>query len=336
MITPRALKNKLPLKTAQRILAHRKTIEDILLGRDPRLLLIVGPCSIHDTRAAYDYAIRLRRLASEVEDCCFIAMRTYFEKARTALGWKGLMYDPFLDGSHNMEKGVELAREFLVALSELGMPAATEFLEPYSSNYIADCISWGSIGARTCQSPIHRQIASNLAMPVGVKNRSDGNIDIPINACLTAKEPHHFLGINDDGCLEHVKSPGNPLPHLVLRGSDQGPNFYRSSIQYAASKLQEAGLHDAVIVDCSHDNAEKNYQRQEQVFTSVLEQILTHKSPVRGIMVESFLKGGAQSEPIIKSLGQSITDPCLNWETTETLIREAALTLKSKVLSCAV
>ncbi len=336
MITPKALKNKLPLFEHEKISSYRQTIEDILLGKDNRLLLIVGPCSIHDTAAAYAYAKELKRVADEVEDCFFIVMRTYFEKARTALGWKGLIYDPNLDGSNNMQKGLHLARELLLALTKLGLPAATEFLEPYTPNYIADCISWGSIGARTCQSPIHRQIASNLQMPIGIKNRSDGNIDIAVGACITAKEAQSFLTINDEGMLTQVTTTGNPLPHIVLRGSDQGPNFDHRSIATAAKKLKEANLTESIIIDCSHDNSEKNYARQEIVFSSVIEQVLTGKSPIRGIMIESFLEAGAQSEPLSKEIGKSITDPCLDWQTTEALIREAAFTLKTKALPCAV
>jgi len=310
MITPKALKAELPLK--KEVKTYQKTVEEILLGKDPRRLLLIGPCSIHNIDSAYEYALRLKRLASQVEDRFFICMRTYFEKARTALGWKGLLYDPQLDGSHNMNEGMRLARTLLIALAELDLPAASEFLEPHTPAYLADCISWASIGARTCQSPIHRQLASNLDMPIGFKNRCDGNIDMAINACLTAKEVHHYLGINDDGYLVEVKSRGNPLPHLVLRGSEAKPNFDYQSIVEASHRLQVAGLVDAIIVDCSHDNSQRNYLQQPEVFLSAMQ------SPIRGIMVESFLEAGAQSFPINKR--QSITDPCLDWQATEDLI----------------
>lgn len=218
-ITPQDLKTQLPLCKKEQIASSRQTISNILQGQDPRILLIVGPCSIHNVDAAKEYARRLQKLSCDVGDVFFIAMRTYFEKSRTSLGWKGLMYDPYLDGSNNLQEGLKASRALLLYLSELGLAAATEFLEPLSHAYISDLISWGAIGARTCQSPIHRQLASSLEMPIGFKNRCDGNIDIAIQACLTANESHRFLGINDYGYVAEIQSKGNSHTHLVLRGS---------------------------------------------------------------------------------------------------------------------
>lgn len=328
-ITPKRAIADYPLLSPQGVSTARAEIAAILQRKDPRLMLIVGPCSIHNTLAAKEYAERLKKLSTEVQDVFLIAMRTYFEKPRTTLGWKGLLYDPFLDGSNDMQEGIRLAREFLTWLSELGLPAAAEFLEPLSSFYLADCISWGSIGARTCQSPIHRQLASSLPMPIGFKNRSDGNVDIAIQACVTAKEPHGFLGIDPDGRACQIAGSGNPLAHLVLRGGETRPNFDAASIEKAARALGQEGVCDSIIVDCSHGNAQKNYQQQQKVFSYLIEQIAHRTSPLCGIMLESFLLAGTGS-----GFGQSITDPCLDWETTEMLILQAAELLRQKVVSC--
>ncbi len=330
-ITPQEIKQELPNTCPEQIAACRDAVGNILLGNDPRKLLIVGPCSIHNIDAAQEYARRLASLSSEVQDVFYIVMRTYFEKPRTVLGWKGLLYDPFLDGSNNLQEGIRLARKLLLFLAELNLAAATEFLEPLSYSYLGDLISWGSIGARTCQSPIHRQLASNLPMPVGIKNRCDGNIDIAIQACITANQPHNFLGIDASGMVCQIKSPGNNLAHLVLRGSETSPNYDPDSIEDALSCLDKANLLKAVVVDCSHGNSQKNYLKQQQVFQSVISCL---RLPIRGIMLESFIQAGAQTHYVSKELGRSITDPCLDWETTERIILQAASSLRQKVISC--
>lgn len=332
--TPRSVKTMLPVHNKDRIASARTTIGNILHKKDPRILLVVGPCSIHSIEAAKEYAKRLHELSQEVGDVFFICMRTYFEKSRTSLGWKGLLYDPYLDGSNNLQEGIRASRELLVYLSELGLPAATEFLEPLSLAYIADTISWGAIGARTCQSPIHRQFVSSLEMPVGFKNRSDGNIDIAIQACLTARERHNFLGINDDGNVSAIEGKGNELVHLILRGSERGPNYDAASIKDALERLKKANLLEALVVDCSHDNSRKNYMQQQTAFTNVIEQIASTNSPIRGIMLESFIEAGSQGPIVLKELGQSITDPCLDWNTTKQIIRQGADKIRERILSC--
>ncbi len=335
-ITPNEVKNALPLLLKEEICAARDTICNILHGLDARILLIVGPCSIHNIDAAKDYANRLQRLSCEVEDVFFICMRTYFEKSRTSLGWKGLLYDPFLDGSNSIADGIRLARELLIYLSNIHLPAAIEFLEPLFGPYISDCISWGSIGARTCQSPIHRQLISGLNMPVGIKNRDDGNIDIAIQACLTAREPHHFLGINDSGNICQQVTKGNSLLHLVLRGANTGPNYSSSKIADASKRLKQASLLESIVVDCSHDNSQRDHLQQPKVFSDIITQITSSNSPVKGIMLESFLEEGSTNSVADAFLGRSITDPCLDWQTTEQIIRQGAdmLRLHSKVFSC--
>jgi 3-deoxy-7-phosphoheptulonate synthase len=333
-ITPKECKTKWPLKRPEFIEGARRAIGNILHGTDPRLLLVVGPCSIHNIACAKEYAKQLHALSCEVSDVFYICMRTYFEKARTSLGWKGLLYDPHLDGSHNIQDGIGLARELLSYLSELGLPAGSEFLEPLSYSYIGDGVSWGSIGARCCQSPVHRQLASSLPMPVGIKNRCDGSIDIAIQGIITARESHHFLGIDQEGRACQIRSSGNPLAHLVLRGSDKGPNYDPISIERASECLRKAGLLDAVIVDCSHDNSQKNYKLQKQVFSAVLEQIACTTTPIRGIMVESNLLAGSSVGTLHKDKGLSITDACLDWETTEQMVRQGAHLLRQKVISC--
>lgn len=333
-ITPKNAKSNIPLLQPEKIQVWRHEIGEILQGRDQRLLLIVGPCSIHNVDAAKAYAERLKLLAEEVQDVFFIAMRAYFEKPRTSLGWKGLLYDPYLDGSNDMQTGIHLARSFLSDLTELGLAAATEFLEPLSAFYLSDFISWGSIGARTCQSPIHRQLASFLPMPVGFKNRSDGNVDIAIQAIITSRQSHHFLGIDEDGHVSQVYGAGNQLTHLVLRGGENHPNYDRASIEKARLRLQHADLIDRLIVDCSHDNSQRNYREQTKIFSFLINQIASGNKTIRGIMLESFILAGVQDQYFSKELAASLTDPCLDWETTEQIICQGADVLRQKVTSC--
>jgi 3-deoxy-7-phosphoheptulonate synthase len=326
--TPKQLREKWPLTTFQQrfIDDARKEVHEILTFQDPRLLLIVGPCSIHDLKGAQEYARRLKALSSEVSDSFLLIMRAYFEKPRTALGWKGLVHDPFLDGSHRMDRGYELAREFLLFLATLELPAACEFLDPSSFVYNGDLISWGCIGARTSSSQVHRQMASDLSMPVAFKNSTDGNIESAVNGCLTASYPHAFLGLNEDGVLSIRHSKGNPDTHVVLRGGDDKPNYDQESIRRTLQLLRCAGLPERVVIDCSHDNCDKDHEQQQLVFAKVMQHMLSGESAIRGLMLESYLKAGNQ--PLSGALhrlhfGVSVTDPCLSWQATEDLILAA-------------
>ncbi len=332
LFTPTELKTALPLANQEGILSARKEIAKILKGASDRTLLIVGPCSIHDVESAKEYARRLKALSAEVDDVFLVVMRTYFEKSRTTLGWKGLLYDPSIDGSNNLEQGLRASREVLVYLNQIGLAAATEFLEPLSFAYLGDGISWGSIGARTCQSPAHRQLASLLNMPVGIKNRCDGNIDIAIQACCTAKIPHSFIGIDQDGTVCQITSAGNNMVHLVLRGSKTDTNYDKKTVEQASLQASRAGLLSSIIVDCSHDNCQGDYRKQEPVFFDVIEQIACKPCSIRGIMLESNLMAGSS---LSKDGGISITDPCLDWETTLTMIRQGATMLRNKAVICA-
>jgi 3-deoxy-7-phosphoheptulonate synthase len=335
-ITPKLAKETIRCSQEQRqcIEGWREQIVEILQGHDPRRLLIVGPCSIHHLDSAREYAARLKELSYQVEDVFLVCMRCYFEKPRTVSGWKGLLYDPFLDGSHNMQEGIIQARTFLQELTALGIPSATEFLEPLASGYISDFISWGSIGARTSQSPIHRQLAASLDMPVGFKNRTDGNCDIAIQAILAAKEAHHFLGIDDDGRVAQIAAAGNRLPHLVLRGGEGQPNYDSNSIQGAMQKLRRQGQSGGLIVDCSHDNAQKNHMQQTEIFSYLTRIVTEGNQACRGLMLESFLHAGSQGRYITKDLGASITDPCLDWQSTQETVLQGAEALRQKAPSC--
>jgi len=343
--SPETLIQRYPLsqQAAEAIALRRHEILEILTGKDPRLLLIVGPCSIHNIAAGREYAQRLKRLSSEVEDSFLVIMRTYFEKPRTSFGWKGLFYDPHLDGSNDITSGIHLCRSFLLELAELGLAAATEFLEPLSSNYLADLISWGSIGARTVQSPIHREIASNLPMPVGFKNRNDGNIEIAVQAAASSKEGHAFLGVGTDGRIAIKRSSGNIFPHIVLRGSEEADNFDLASQRHAVTLLERYGLPPSLIIDLSHGNSRKNFRKQAANFSELIDQIQKGNKLIRGFMLESNLLESTQEAlldrqnlhlypyPLCNSysneeiaFGASLTDPCLGWQATETLIKEAA------------
>lgn len=330
--SPKALLEKHPLSTenSQKISKWREEIQAILAGNDPRLLLIVGPCSIHNKNAAYEYATLLKELSEQVKEHFFIVMRTYFEKARTQIGWKGLLYDPHLDSSDDIATGIVSARSLLIDLVELGLPTGCEFLDPLAANYISDLISWGSIGARTAQSQIHRQLASDLPMPVGFKNRTDGNIEVAIQSILAANRAHTFLSIGNEGQVCIKKSSGNIFPHLVLRGGEQNENFDKASITSAAKLLQTAKLPLGIIVDCSHDNSKKSCFRQGKIFSYLIHEKIAGLSALRGIMLESFLLEGTQSTLTSKvysleeiAYGASLTDPCLDWQATKALILEA-------------
>lgn len=302
------------------MLADRETVRDIIHLRDDRMLVVIGPCSIHDPSAALDYAQRLAKVADQVKDRYFIVMRVYFEKPRTTIGWKGFINDPHLDDSCDMEFGLHAARKLLLDIAMLGLPIATEFLDPIVPQYTADLVSWSAIGARTTESQTHREMSSGLSMPVGFKNATDGNIEIAINAIESASNAHSFLGIDQDGHTAIVKTTGNPNTHLVLRGGKQ-PNYQFPEVTYAACKLEAAGLEKTLMVDCSHANASKVARNQVKVWESILEQRAKGNCPITGAMVESFIEEGNQKISGNLTYGQSITDPCIDWATTEKMLR---------------
>ena len=321
LITPEKLKDELPLDDAltTKVLADRQAVRNIIQLQDPRLLVVIGPCSIHDPVAALEYAERLAKLAERVQDEYFIVMRVYFEKPRTTIGWKGFINDPHLDDSCDMEHGLHAARKLMLDIANLGLPIATEFLDPIVPQYTADLVSWSAIGARTTESQTHREMASGLSMPVGFKNATDGNIQVAINAIESASIPHSFLGIDQDGHTAVVKTTGNPNTHLVLRGGDKQPNFELPEVTYAACKLEAAGLDRSIMVDCSHANASKVARNQVKVWDDILKQRKKNNCPITGAMIESFIKEGNQKITPALEYGLSITDPCIDWETTERL-----------------
>lgn len=323
--TPRDLYQEIPLteELATFILRSRKTLEAILCGRDRRRLLIVGPCSIHDPDSALEYASRLKALSDEVSDEFFLIMRTYFEKPRTLMGWKGLLYDPDLDGSYDIEKGLRITRHLLVEISKMGVPTGCELLEINTSQYYDHFLTWGCIGARTSASPPHRQLASSLNLPIGFKNSTDGNLDHSIHGILSAKLPHVFLGMDRNGQMIRMRSEGNPFCHIVLRGSMQKPNYGADDITHTVQKCISAKILDKIVVDCSHDNSQKEPARQMSIFESLITQILNGNKHILGIMLESHLERGAQLIRPNLRYGVSITDPCLDWESTARLILNA-------------
>lgn len=328
-ISPQDLKNALPLTPEMEsfIAQSRESIRAILNGSDSRLILLTGPCSIHDVKGALLYADRLKDLSDQVSSQFLVVMRAYIEKPRTALGWKGLLHDPNLDGTDSLEQGLHVTRKLLLELAEKGIPAACEFLDPLTATYNGDLISWGCIGARTSASQVHRQIASMLPMPVAFKNTTEGNIEIAVNGCLYASQPHKFLTLQDAGHISLKQSHGNPDTHIVLRGAEDKPNYDASSIQTALQLLGKAHLPKRLIIDCSHGNSRKQHEQQLVVFRSVMEQVRSGVTEIRGLMLESYLKGGHQphqgkSEELQYDV--SITDPCLSFEETEALILSEA------------
>ncbi|WP_067437670.1 3-deoxy-7-phosphoheptulonate synthase [Nocardioides jensenii] len=320
--TPREIADAIPL-TAQRadvVARGREEIRAILDGVDDRLLVVVGPCSIHDTEAGLEYAARLAEQAELHRDRLLIVMRTYFEKPRTTVGWKGLVNDPHLDGSHDIATGLSSARQFLADVTDLGLPTATEFLEPISPQYLSDLISWGAIGARTTESQIHRQLVSGLSMPVGFKNGTDGGLQVALDACAASGVPQSFLGIDQQGRASLVATDGNPDAHLILRGGADGPNYSADHVAAASARLAETGLNPRLIVDASHGNSGKSHVRQAEVAGELAAQVAAG-SPIAGVMLESFLVEGAQKLDVAAGPGhlvhgQSVTDACLGWGTT--------------------
>lgn len=327
LISPEAIKDELPITedVAKTVLDGRHDVENILLKKDSRLLVIAGPCSIHDIDAALEYAEKMNRLRQEVKDKINLIMRVYFEKPRTTVGWKGLINDPFLDSSYNIEEGLKQARSLLIAINRMGLPTTTELLDPITPQYIAGLLTWVAIGARTTESQTHREMASGLSMPVGFKNSTDGSLSAAINAMTAAGAPQHFLGIDSKGysCVVHTK--GNPFGHIVLRGGPH-PNYDPISVGKAREKLKEKNLLDAVMIDCSHDNSGQKFKGQPFVFKSVLDQRIDGNSSIIGLMLESNLfEGNQKCNGNLKDIkyGVSITDECISWESTETLIYSA-------------
>ena len=314
------------------VVRSRETFQKILSGEDKRFVLVVGPCSIHDEQAALEYAERLAKLAREVEDHFYLVMRVYFEKPRTVLGWKGLIMDPDLDGSDAIAKGLQIARRLLRDVIDLGLPTATELLDPIPPQYIADLTCWAAIGARTSESQTHRQMASGLSMPLGFKNTTSGDLMAAIHAIKAAGSPQTFLGVNFNGVASALTTAGNPDCHLILRGGSQGPNYDRASVASAAQALEDKGFKPAIMVDASHANSNKDYRKQPEVFREIIAQLSEphSPSPLMGAMLESNLVAGNQPFPQDKknlTYGQSITDACIDWATTENLILEARDTL---------
>ena len=334
LVSPADIKAELPLSAnlEQAVLAARQRIRAILDRADSRVLAIVGPCSIHDVDSGLEYARRLKALDAEVGDAITLVMRVYFEKPRTTVGWKGLINDPRLDGSFRIEEGLRLARRFLLDVAAMGLPCGTEALDPVVPQYIGDAIAWTAIGARTSESQTHRELASGLSSPVGFKNTTDGNMELAINAIQSAGQPHHFLGITQNGRIAVFHTRGNPHAHIILRGGSR-PNYDSASLAYCREKLRAAGLPQNIVVDCSHGNSEKDFARQPAVFNDCIRQIEEGNTAIVGLMLESNLAAGNRSGFAPGSdaapAGLSITDACIDWDTTESLLRDAAARLRA-------
>jgi len=333
MPSPEEIQKRLPISeaAAESVFVGRETIQRILDRTDPRLFVIVGPCSIHDLNAGYDYAQRLRDLADEVQQALVLVMRVYFAKPRTATGWKGFINDPYLDDSFRIEEGMEKARAFLLKVAELGLPIATEALDSITPQYLGDLIAWTAIGARTAESQTHRELASGLSTPVGFKNGTDGDIQVAINAIRAAARPHSFLGLNAQGRSTIVRTRGNSYGHIVLRGGEGRPNYDTVSISIIERALAKAGLPRIIAVDCSHANSSKDPELQPLVFSDCVHQIREGNRSIVGLMVESNIEGGNQPIPADLSTlkyGCSITDACVDWPTTEFMLRKACANLR--------
>ncbi len=328
LIPPAILMEEIPINdvASELITQTRADIEACLAGADDRLVLIVGPCSIHDTDAALEYATRLKKLSDRLQDRLLIVMRVYFEKPRTRIGWKGLINDPFLDGTFAINKGLRIARRLLLDIADIGMPCGCEYLDTIMPQFLADLVSWGAIGARTTESQVHRELASGLSCPMGFKNATNGNIHIAVDAIEAARHPHHFLSVTKQGVAAIVATKGNPACHLILRGGSDGPNDDPASVTSASNLLAQQNLPSRVMIDCSHGNSLKQHQNQIKVAERVARQLRQHAAPIFGLMLESHLVAGRQNlipgQPA--TFGQSITDACLGWEDTEqTLLRLA-------------
>ncbi|MGC6427674.1 MAG: 3-deoxy-7-phosphoheptulonate synthase [Akkermansiaceae bacterium] len=322
LISPAVLSYYLPMteKAAALVSDARQQAEDILAGKDDRLLVVVGPCSIHDPSAAIEYGQRLKDLAARHKDDLHVIMRVYFEKPRTTVGWKGLINDPHLDGSFDINRGLRFARELLLQLAEMGVPAGTEFLDAISPQYVADLIAWGAIGARTTESQVHRELASGLSMPVGFKNGTGGSIQIALDAIGASSQPHHFLSVTKQGVSAIVTTTGNKACHLILRGGKEGPNYSREAITAVTEKLRDNNLPEQVMIDCSHGNSNKDYRNQPKVAESLCDQMAAGATDIAAVMIESNLIEGNQKISDTMTYGQSVTDACINWQSTEEVL----------------
>ena len=334
LITPEQLKARLPVSEDVReaVNGYREIVRNIVDRKDPRLLVVVGPCSIHDVDAAKEYAQRLKVLADDVADQVFVVMRAYFEKPRSTVGWKGLINDPHLDDSFKVAEGLHIGRQLLLELSQMGLPLATEALDPITPQYMQDLISWSAIGARTTESQTHREMASGLSCPVGFKNGTDGSLGVAINALESVASPHRFLGISPTGQVSVIQTKGNAHGHVVLRGGSSGPNYAPEHIQACESALEKLGLTQSIMVDCSHANSNKDHRQQCNVVDSVTQQIAAGNRSITGLMIESHLHEGNQSinNPDGLSDGVSITDACINWDETDSLLRQLAEQLAAR------
>jgi 3-deoxy-7-phosphoheptulonate synthase len=333
LITPARLKAALPMSDLAKevVTQGRDTVRDILDGKDHRMFVVVGPCSIHDIDAAMDYAKRLKALADEVSDTLVIIMRVYFEKPRTTVGWKGLINDPYLNDTFKIEEGLHIGRKLLLDISELGLPTSTEALDPISPQYLQDCIAWSAIGARTTESQTHREMASGLSSAVGFKNGTDGGLTVAVNAIGSAVKPHRFLGINGEGQVAVIHTTGNAYTHIVLRGGSHGPNYDSVHIKLCEAELSKAGIPLNIMVDCSHANSNKQPQLQPLVIENVANQVIEGNTSIVGLMVESNIHAGNQSIPEDLSklaYGVSVTDGCIGWDETETALRTMRERLK--------
>jgi len=323
--TPQSVQRllKAPAESLEAVARGRQAIRDILDGRDDRLVIVVGPCSIHDPKAAMEYARRLKKLADRVSDRFLIVMRVYFEKPRTTIGWKGLINDPLMNDSFHVEKGIKLARKLLIDITKLGLPTATEALDPITPQYISELVSWYAIGARTIESQTHREMASGLSTPIGFKNGTDGNVQVAIDAMRSSLSSHHFLGMDPQGRASVYKTTGNSYSHVVLRGGKK-PNYDSKTVEACAGALSRAGLRSKIMIDCSHGNSNKDHKRQPIVFAEILRQISRGGSPIIGAMIESNLKEGNQPLDVGHlKYGVSVTDKCLGWEDTEAMLLAA-------------
>jgi 3-deoxy-7-phosphoheptulonate synthase len=334
LVSPAMLLDELPLSEvgSRSVASAREEIVRILDREDDRLIVIVGPCSVHDVVAATEYAGRLATLARDLAADLRIVMRVYFEKPRTTVGWKGLINDPGLDGSFRINDGLRLARRLLLDLAEMGLPAGCEFLDPVSPQYTSDLVSWGAIGARTTESQVHRELASGLSMPVGFKNGTGGTVQIAIDAVRATGHPHSFIGVTEQGLAAFVSTRGNPYGHVILRGGARGPNYDRASVRAALDALREAGLPERLIVDASHGNSERDHLRQPIVAREIAEQVAAGERGIAGVMVESFLVAGRQelSDPFRLVYGQSITDACIGWDDTVALLQDLATAARER------
>lgn len=329
--TPNEIKSESPCLFPERIAAYRRTAKEIVQREDPRLAAICGPCSIHDANSALEYAERLRAISKEISPSFFLLMRIFFEKPRTRLGWKGLLYDPHLDGTNDIVEGIRQTRKIILQIAEIGIPCASELLEPLLIPYFDDLIVWGLIGARTSASQPHRQMASGLEFPVGFKNGVSGDAEVAISGMLTASLAHSHIGINEEGYISKIQTQGNPYTHIVLRGSDHSPNYHQDSVQNVLRSLKEHKLSPRVMIDCSHGNCGKDHLKQLDVFNNIIDQAETNRA-IMGFMLESNLFSGKQPLSDTENLqyGISITDPCIGWEETELLLRSRSMSFVQK------